>query len=149
MNLIAELALELDATIVVLVPEKRRKRMRLRVAFDQFTFEGENLMTTFPAVTKATISLKAFTGGPNPKPARLDGVPQWENSNVLAADLFVAADGLSATLTYLDEGTGQIKVTADADLGSGVRPLIGLLDYECLPGEAVVLTLEAGPVEPV
>lgn len=144
---IADLTRALGGTVYVIVPGQRAKRMRLKVSFDNFTFEGENLMTTFPEKTKATLTLKPLTA--SGKPARLDGVPVWENSNQLAGDLFVDTNGMTAVLTYLDAGNGQIKVTADADLGSGVRPLIALLDYECLPGEAVVLGIEAGPVEPV
>lgn len=103
-------------------------------------------MTTFPENTYAVITPKFQTA--SGKPARVDGAPVWENSNPLAGDLFVEDGGLSAKLTYLDAGTGQIKLTADADLGEGVRPIIGLLDYECLAGEATVVLLEAGPVTP-
>jgi hypothetical protein len=147
---IVELSRALDATIFAIVPSQRTssKQMRLRVSFDNLIyFEGEHLMTTFPEGKKATISLKVQTS--KGKPAKLDGVPVWENSNPLAADLSVAADGLSGALSYLDEGTGQVKVTGDADLGEGVKHLIGLLDYTCLPGEATVILLEAGPLEDV
>lgn len=104
-------------------------------------------MTTFPENTFAALALKPVTS--KGKPAKLDGVPVWSNSNPGAGDLFVDTDGLSGRLTYLDEGSGQIRVDADADLGAGVRTLTALLDFTCLPAEAVVITLEAGEVTPI
>ena len=38
----------------------------------------------------------------------------------------------------------QISVSADADLGDGVRTLTGTLDLEIVSGEAVTLSVIAG-----
>lgn len=77
------------------------------------------------------------------RPAKVDGVPVYENSNPAAADLFVAEDGLSGKITWLDGGTVQIKATVDADMDEGeVRELIALGDVECLAPEAVTVGFE-------
>ena len=82
------------------------------------------------------------------RPAKVDGVPVYENSNPAAADLFVNPDGMGGKITWLDAGTAQIKATVDADLGDGVRELIGLGDVECLAPEAVTVGLEFGAPTP-
>ncbi len=54
----------------------------------------------------------------------------------------LSADGLEGDLRVLALGTGQVSITVDADLGDGVRALIALGDFEGVPGEAVVGTVE-------
>lgn len=78
-------------------------------------------------------------------PARVDGVPVWNNSDEALGTLTVAADGLSAEYSTLGPiGTAQVSVTADADLGAGVRSLTGTLDIQVEPSEAVTLNIAAG-----
>jgi hypothetical protein len=70
-------------------------------------------------------------------PARVDGVPVWENSNPEVVDLIVAEDGLTASATSKGPlGLAQISVTADADLGEGVRPLTAIGELEVVAAEA-------------
>lgn len=60
-------------------------------------------------------------------PARVDGVPVWASNNPDAFTLEVAADGLSAKIITADTGaevrSGTLTITADADLGEGVKPI--------------------------
>jgi len=81
------------------------------------------------------------------RPARVDGVPQWAASDPAVATLEVAEDGLSATVVALVPGACQINVTADADLGEGVRSISGALDLQVDPSEAVALAISAGAPE--
>ncbi len=82
-------------------------------------------------------------------PARVDGIPEWSTSDAAVATVEdVAADGMSATIKAADTGVCQITVTADADLGTGVKPITGFLDVTVNAGEAVIVELQAGtPVE--
>lgn len=82
-------------------------------------------------------------------PAPLDGVPTWSVDNPIVS-LAVSDDGLSCVVTPSDTGVGnaQIQVTADAAMGEPVRQLLGILDIQLVPGEAVVLTIDAGAAEP-
>jgi hypothetical protein len=54
-------------------------------------------------------------------------------------------DGLSAQIDAVGPlGNFQVTVTVDADLGEGVKPLIGILDVEVVASEAVVVNFQAG-----
>lgn len=77
-------------------------------------------------------------------PARIDGVPQWASSNTDVATVTPSGDGLSAVIRALQAGTASISVTVDADLGAGVRPLIGTGDIEVQAGVAEVIRLVFG-----
>lgn len=81
-------------------------------------------------------------------PAQVQGVPEWltDNSELLA--LFPAADGMSCLVRAVGPmGTARITLSADADLGTGVRPLIGTLEINITGGSATVVRLEAGAPE--
>lgn len=81
------------------------------------------------------------------QPARVDGVPTWSVSDGALGSIAVAADGMSATFTATDVGVVQVNVSADADLGPGVRTISGTLDIQIEPGEAVSLGIVAGVPE--
>ena len=79
------------------------------------------------------------------KPGQDDGVPAWASSNPAVATVEPTADGLSAVIKAATElGTTQISVTADADLGAGVTPIVGTVDIEVVGGQAVSLSIVAG-----
>ncbi len=79
------------------------------------------------------------------KPAQVDGVPVWASSDVTIATVEPAADGLSALVKAADNlGPVQISVTADADLGTGIENITGVLDIEVAAGKAVSLAIIAG-----
>lgn len=78
------------------------------------------------------------------KPAQVDGVPVWASTASEVATVKPSEDGLSAVVTAVDLGDAQISVTADADLGTGVRELKGVLDITVVAGEAAGLTIIAG-----
>jgi len=78
------------------------------------------------------------------KPAQVDGVPVWACSDPLLATVEPSEDGLSCVVKALDNGSAQISVSADADLGEGVRALTGTLDLEIVSGEAASLSIIAG-----
>jgi len=72
-------------------------------------------------------------------PATVDGDVVWASSDESVATAVVDADDSTmCTITALSAtGTSQVTATADADLGTGVRQLITLLDLVVVAGEAV------------
>ncbi len=76
--------------------------------------------------------------------AALDGVPVWASSDETIATVAADVGGLSATLTAVRPGTCSITVTGDADLGEGTTPIVGTLDVEVTPGQAVQIQIAAG-----
>ena len=82
-------------------------------------------------------------------PAKLDGVPVWESSDAAILGVTAAADGLSASVAAAGAlGTAQVSVRGDADLGAGVREIIGMIDVEVVGGEATIIEIATGSPEP-
>lgn len=86
------------------------------------------------------------------RPAKVDGVPVWASSDETQVTVTPAADGMSAVVdTVAPSSSGQtarITVSADADLGAGVTPLVGVSeDITVTQGPssvASVMTLDLG-----
>lgn len=82
--------------------------------------------------------------------AQLDGAPVWAVTDEAVGKLEVAEDGLSAVFTPTGVAAATVvQVTCDADLGDGVRELLGTLDIEVISGEAVVVGIVPGNPEPL
>lgn len=95
---------------------------------------------------KVTLRVKFITAEDNV--ARVDGTPAWETSNEDLFDLAPSADGMSCVVTAVGPiGVGQVAVSADADLGAGVRDILGTLEIEVVAGEAVAASIEPGAPE--
>ena len=79
-------------------------------------------------------------------PAKVDGKPTWacdtEDILVVAAD-----DGLSAVVQSTGKvAAGVVTVTADADLGEGVRAISGAFNVSVDAGQAVDFGFAFGDV---
>jgi len=81
------------------------------------------------------------------RPAPVDGVPTWAAENPTVVTLTPAADGMSCLVAAQGVGTSAYNVNADADLGSGVVPIIGSSSVTVTPGVATLVTLTEGAVE--
>ena len=80
--------------------------------------------------------------------ARVDGDPVWTVADPTVAEFVPGATAFEGIVRALGPiGTTQVSVRADADLGDGVRELIGTLDIETVAGEAVVANVQAGQPE--
>ncbi len=78
-------------------------------------------------------------------PAVVDGIPTWSSSDPAICEIInVSADGLSCEASSVAIGTAQVSVSADADMGAGVRAVVGVLDIEVLAAEAVSAAISAG-----
>lgn len=123
------------------------KRKRLAVGFKFFNELGKEIMALkLKDDEKATASIKPVDK--KGFPAQVDDVPVWAASAEGIVELTPAADGLSCVIAGMAPGACQVNVTADADLGDGVRNITGTLDVEVLGGDAVTINIETGAVEP-
>jgi len=98
---------------------------------------------------KVTASIEPVDSKGNP--AQIDGLASWSSSSAAIVTVTnISADSLSADVvpgTAL--GSAQINVTADADLGSGVTQITGVLDVQVVAGQAVGFTIQTSPPVPV
>jgi hypothetical protein len=78
--------------------------------------------------------------------ASVDGPVEWASSDAAIVSVTVSTDDPSqATVAGVGPvGQAQVTVTADADLGEGVRQIVTTMDVEIIAGEAV-----AGTISPV
>lgn len=107
---------------------------------------GEIMSVKLPVGTQSTLRIRPVDALGNP--ALVDGAPTWDQSGHF--DLMPGEDGMSAVVRpHGALGNGQVSVTCDADMGAGVRPINGVLDIEVVAGEAVGVSIEMGPVQPV
>lgn len=106
---------------------------------------GDMIITTAQKVTASFKAKNSKTG----KAARVDGVPRWENLSPEVVNLEVPEDGKSVVVTPKTVGTAEIRCTADADLGAGVRELtaIGLLSVIEVEEEADTVEIAFGEAE--
>lgn len=78
-------------------------------------------------------------------PANVDGAPAWTVSNSSIVEVVATEDPnifvIRATGTL---GTSQVTVTADADLGDGVREILATEDITVVAAEAVNATIVFG-----
>lgn len=74
--------------------------------------------------------------------AQVDGVPAWALTDPALGSLEVDADGMGAKFIPAGPvGSLMVQVSADADLGEGVKSIMGELPIDLLPGEAAVIEL--------
>jgi hypothetical protein len=97
-------------------------------------------MLILPADQKVHCSIEPVDAKGNP--AKIDGVPTWSSSNDQIATVTPEPDAGSGVFTAwvvpaAQIGTCQINVSADADLGSGITTINGVLDLEVVSGQAV------------
>jgi hypothetical protein len=83
-------------------------------------------------------------------PAKFDGTPEWFSDNSDVLRLEPAADGMSCyvyAVGPLTDSPVNVTMRADADLGAGVRPLLGTISFEITAGEAALIELQDDPAE--
>lgn len=81
----------------------------------------------------------------NGNAANVDGVPEWSTDNTDVLSLIPAADGKSCLVSAVGPlGVGNITLKADADLGVGIRTVIGTLEVTITGGQAAAVVLEPG-----
>lgn len=100
----------------------------------------ENMFMKVEAVADLAVAFKDKKGNL----AKVDGKPVWALTNDALGALVVSEDGMSASFTAAgDVAAGKIQVKADADLGEGVKEIIGELDVELSPLDAEIVEITA------
>lgn len=77
--------------------------------------------------------------------AAVEGAPAWSLTDAALGSLTVAEDGKSAE--FVPSGAAgelKVQVTADADLGEGVKSILGELALTLIAGDAVAVAIKAG-----
>ena len=94
-------------------------------------------------VQKVELSISPTSAAGNPAP--VDGAPVWTSSDDTVLTVTASEDGLSAVAVTTGKlGKAQVNVTADADMGEGVKAITGVLDIEVKVSEAVSLAVTSG-----
>lgn len=117
-----------------------------RVAFIDET-KGEPCMrVTLTTEQFVTVGIRPVTA--TGRPAVVDGIPQWTQSEPGAVKLQPAADGMTCRIIATSKpGLRGVLVTADADLGAGMRQISADIDVEVIPAEAVGFGILVGEIE--
>jgi hypothetical protein len=100
------------------------------------------------ATQQCQLSIAVVDAKGNPAP--VEGIPEWASSEPAFATVTPAADGMSALVKAVGPITTapvQVNVTADADLGAGTTPIVGLLEVSVVAGQAVSVGITAGTPE--
>jgi len=91
----------------------------------------------------ATVAFKDKFGNA----AQVDGIPSFSGDENLAT-LAPSEDGMSVVVTPKGPvGEFILQCAADADLGEGIKSILGELPVQILAGEAERVELTAGPAE--
>src|SRR4029077_10298507 len=115
---------------------------RLSVWYEQFKITGEALMYTLPVDHFVLMQISYTDAAGNP--AKIDGEVTWTSSDESVATVQVdAADSSIVRVLPVVVGQMQVRASADADLGTGVRKLLTVADIEIVAGEAI-----AGSIQP-
>jgi hypothetical protein len=100
------------------------------------------------ATQQCDLSIEVFDSKGNP--ATIDGTPVWSVSEEAYLTVEPDTDSMTALVKAVGPITTspvQVNVTVDADLGEGVRQIIGVLDISVVAGEAVSIGISAGTPE--
>jgi hypothetical protein len=100
---------------------------------------GVKIMVTLSENQKVKFTLVSLDS--KGRPAPIDGVPVWTNSNPGVVDLALNTDQMSGEFYYLDGGSANIKATVDVRIGPEVKELTASVDISCLPPEAEIVNL--------
>ena len=112
------------------------------------TARGETMAYTLASGMQVHLSVSYVDAAGNP--AAVDGPVQWATSDTAIATVTAEVDTAAVLKTVGPIGQIQVTVTADVDLGAGVKNLVTPVDVAVVAGEAVAGTIEpVGPAEPV
>ena len=94
---------------------------------------------------KCVLSIQAVDAKGNP--AQLDGAPVFSVADEKLLTITTSPDGRATIAAVGPVGTTQVSVTADADLGAGVKTIAATLDVQVIASEAVTLSISAATPE--
>jgi hypothetical protein len=135
-------------------PDGDDEKLRITARFKGFTctatgelsmdFKDTDLPGTVTLSVAAPVDAKGHT-------AKLDGIPVWELDDESNAQIVSQADDGLSCVVHLDDtpSATQVRVSADADLGDGVREIVAVAVLNVVPGDAVGFgDIQVSPVTP-
>jgi hypothetical protein len=130
--------------------EEEEPRLRFDIMVNGVTVRDIKMLV-LPIDHTAIASITPVDAKGNPAP--VEGAPIWASSNPTMLTVTPRADDGSgsykADLAPVGAvGTCQVNVSADADLGSGVSTITGILDVQTAAGQAVGFTISTELVPP-
>jgi hypothetical protein len=116
----------------------------VRAVIDHLTVITGDLKTMFLTDSQEVdLAIKPVSRKGNP--AQVEGAPVWQSSDPAIVEAIPSQDGLSCVAKAVGPvGHAQLGVSADADLGEGVRTITGIFEIDVVAGEAASLTVIAG-----
>jgi len=134
----------IGGTLKFLVEEEVYAVVTLYYRNFTITARGANMAYTLPVDYGVKVQVAYVDGHGNP--AMVDGPVQWASSDTTIAEVLADTGDSQNALVQAKGVVGQVQisVTADADLGVGVRNIVTLMDVSVIAGEAV-----AGTISPV
>lgn len=127
-------------------PGKPAKSIEILTLINGQWVEGKNMI--LKAGEKAVLKLRILDASGNPARVEKDQV-DWSSSDPAMGELKVDKDMMTAEFIPSGMvGKTMIQAKGDADLGEGVKELMGEIEIETLSGEAVIFELsgEAAPL---
>lgn len=124
----------------------------MTVAYDGFTIKAKGDDMAYKLPNDHFISVAVSYVDAKGNPATVDGDCVWDVSDEAIITVTVdTSDSTHATVTPTGQiGQAQLSVTADADLGTGIRTIITTSDIEVVAGEAVTGTIApVGEPQPI
>lgn len=138
--IIAAAVFLLTFVITRLVRARKRSGYRLRLAFilNQIKIEGNNMALTMTTTQQATGQVQPVDSKGNPAQVQAGSVDYFIDDPDLVDVIEDPDDETKFTLVAKGKvGVGQFRVTADADLGEGVKSIETFAAIEILPAGAV------------
>jgi hypothetical protein len=133
----------LERIEVAILPPQAARIIFFEVLNNETNRLGGNMFQKVTENKKFAISITDRFGNP----AKVDGDPQWALTDSAAADLVVEENG--TVCTVIPKGplvACKLQVSADADMGEGVKALLGEMDLEFVAGDAEVITIGEIPI---
>ncbi len=115
---------------------KHRRAKRVIIYFDGIEVEEMNPMKVGQLI-EGGVAFKDKDGFD----AKVEGAPKWGSNDPSVLEVTQSEDGLSCVVKALKPGSAKVSVVADADLGEGVKEIVGEADVVVLSGEAVEVDL--------
>lgn len=147
-RLLAEIEADTKKILEAVVPSPATS-IRMLITMDgKFVQEGTLPMSQIITATQKFLASVSFVDAKG-NPAVVEGAPVFAASDpAILSIVATASPNAVEVLAVGPVGTAQVSVTADADLGEGIKPVIGLLDVQVVAGEAVSVAISAGaPIE--
>lgn len=115
------------------------------VGFEFYTGAGARKVTEMNLKVSQSLPLSIAPVDKFGNAAKVDGAPSWSLTDPSLGSLSPASDGLSAVLVPSGKiGSASVQVNADADLGEGVKAIVGELPVDFLAGDAASVSIAAG-----